>query len=224
MERFGKPDVVIEGKDVAAAEKKWSFGLYSVLMNSFPDKILIKRMYDGTLYASTHNRLLTLVVIDGIAVRPYDYGLIESIPPSEVSSVELIEGARFFTSLFCDLFPTHCNDAPPAGNVIAIYTHAQQGLHGVQKPKGIMKTTIPVFSPSKEFYAPKYNNTPQQDDLQKPDLRSVIHWQPIITTDAVGIGKTSFYNADIAGEMMVVVESIADDGAIGYEEYTYKVQ
>lgn len=224
MERFGKPDVVIEGKDVAAAEKNWSFGLYSVLMNSFPDKILIKRMYDGTLYASTHNRLLTLVVIDGIAVRPYDYGLIESIPPSEVSSVELIEGARFFTSLFCDLFPTHCKDAPPAGNVIAIYTHAQQGLHGVQKTKGIMKTTIPVFSPSKEFYAPKYDNTPQQDDLQKPDLRSVLHWQPIITTDAVGIGKTSFYNADIAGEMMVVVESIAENGAVGYEEYIYEVE
>src|SRR5690606_28613499 len=180
-------------------------------------------MYDGTLYASTHNRLLTLVVIDGIAVRPYDYGLIESIPPSEVSSVELIEGARFFTSLFCDLFPTHCKDAPPAGNVIAIYTHAQQGLHGIQSPKGIMKTTVPVFSQTKEFYAPKYNNL-QADDLQKPDLRSVIHWQPILKTDTAGIGKTSFYNADISGDMMVVVESIAENGAIGYQEYIYKVE
>lgn len=100
----------------------------------------------------------------------------------------------------------------------------QKGIYGVEKPKGIMKTTIPVFSPSKEFYAPKYDNAAQQDDLQKPDLRSVIHWQPILKTDNFGMGKTSFYNADIAGEMMVVVEAVSEDGYVAYEEFIYKVE
>ena len=86
-----------------------------------------------------------------------------------------------------------------------------------------MKTTVPIFSQPKEFYAPKYNNT-QADDLQKPDLRSVIHWQPILKTEGLGISKTSFYNADIAGEMMVILEAIGNDGAIGYQEYSYKVE
>ncbi|OYX25979.1 MAG: hypothetical protein B7Z06_06410 [Flavobacteriales bacterium 32-35-8] len=222
MDRFGKPDMVIEGDAVAASEKKWSFGLYSVLMFSFPDKLIISRASNGVLYARAFNGQITLVVIDGIPVRPDDYGFIESIPPSEVSSVELIEYAKDFRGLYSELFP-RAIEKPDYGNVIAIYTHAQQGLHGVQKPKGIMKTTIPIFSQPKEFYAPKYNNI-QADDLQKPDLRSVIHWQPILKTDDSGIGKTSFYNADIAGEMMVVIEAIGDDGAIGYEEYVYKVE
>ncbi|WP_157805299.1 MG2 domain-containing protein [Confluentibacter citreus] len=226
IDRFGKPDRVIEGDDVAEKEKKWSFGLYSVLMFSFSDKLIIERGPDGVLYAKGLNNEMTLVVIDGIPVRPYEYQLIESIPPSEVSSVEVIEYAKNFTSLFCELFPQAClrPDPPPqSGNIIAIYTHAQQGLHGVKSPKGILKTTVPVFSQLKEFYAPKYNNV-QADDLQKPDLRSIIHWQPILKTDDSGVGKTSFYNADIAGEMMVIIEAINEDGAVGYQEYTYKVE
>ncbi|PKQ45446.1 hypothetical protein [Confluentibacter flavum] len=225
MDRFGKPDRVIEGEDVAEKEKKWSFGLYSVLMFSFSDKLIIERGPDGVLYAKGLNNEMTLVVIDGIPVRPYEYQLIESIPPSEVSSVEVIEYAKNFTSLFCELFPQACSrpEPPPqSGNIVAIYTHAQQGLHGVKSPKGILKTTVPVFSQQKEFYAPKYNNV-QADDLQKPDLRSVIHWQPILKTDDFGTGKTAFFNADIAGEMMVVVEAISEDGAVGYQEYIYKV-
>src|SRR5690606_20415463 len=115
------------------------------------------------LYASAFNGEMTLVVIDGIPVRPYDYGLIESIPPSEVSSVEVIEYAKNFSSLYCEIFPTACSGdlPPPWGNVIAIYTYGQKGIYGVQSPKGIMKTTVPVFSPSKEFYAPKYDTAQQ---------------------------------------------------------------
>lgn len=222
MDRFGKPDMVLEGDKIEEEEKKWSFGLYSVLMFSFSDKLIVERASNGNLYARAFNGAMTLVVIDGIPVRPYDYGLIESIPPSEVSSVELIEYAKNFRGLYSELFP-RAIEKPDYGNVIAIYTHAQQGLYGVQRPKGIMKTTVPVFSQPKEFYAPKYNNV-QADDLQKPDLRSVIHWQPLLKTDDYGMGKTSFYNSDIAGEMMVVIEAIGDNGAVGYEEYSYKVE
>ncbi|MGE5944588.1 MAG: hypothetical protein ACM31G_09640 [Flavobacteriales bacterium] len=225
MDRFGKPDRVIEGKDVAASEKKWSFGLYSVLMFSFPDKLIIKRWTDGNLYAYGLNGEVTLVVIDGIPVKEYEYPFIPNIPPSEVSSVEVIEYAKNFSTLFCEVFPYDCgpNPPPPSGNVIAIYTYGQKGIYGVEKPKGIMKTTVPVFSQPKEFYAPKYNNV-QANDLQKPDLRSVIYWQPILKTDDDGKGNTSFYNADLIGDMMVVIEAISENGDIAYQEYTYKVE
>ncbi|WP_157804971.1 MG2 domain-containing protein [Confluentibacter lentus] len=224
MDRFGEPDKVIEGDDVAAAEKKWSFGLYSVLMFSFSDKLSIKRGTDGNLYARAFNGELTLVVIDGIPLKEYEYPLIQNIPPSEVSSVEIIEYAKDFPSLFCETYPSRpCLQPPMWGNVIAIYTYGQKGLYGVSSPKGIMKTSVPIFSQTKEFYTPKYNNV-QADDLQKPDLRSVIHWQPILKTDDLGIGKTSFYNADIAGEMMVIIEAIGENGAIAYKEFIYRVE
>src|SRR5690606_12486949 len=134
-----------------------------------------------------------------------------------------IEYAKNFRGLYSELFP-RAIIKPDSGNVIAIYTHAQQGLHGIQSPKGIMKTTVPVFSPSKEFYTPKYDAAQQEDHLQAPDLRSVIHWQPILKTDGSGIAKTSFYNTDITGEVLVIVEAIAENGVVGYQEFSYKVQ
>src|SRR5690606_35406488 len=223
--RFGEPDRIIDGKDIQEKEQTWSYGLFSVLLFSFPDKIKIKRFSDGVLYARGMNDEITLVVIDGIPVREYEYSLIEGIPPSQVTSVEVIEHAKFFTGLFCDLFPMHCKDAPVWGNVIAIYTKAGTGIQGAfpRKPKGITNTEIPVFSESKTFYAPKYDKmTPE--NLEWPDLRSLIHWQPILKTDNSGKAKTSFYNADITGDMLVVVESIAENGAVAYQEYIYKVE
>jgi hypothetical protein len=226
MDRFGEPDKVIEGKDIADAKKKWSFGLYSVLMNSFPDKLIIERDSLSNLTARVFNGEPTLVVVDGIAVREYEYEFIQGIPPSEVSSVEVIEYAKNFSKFYCEVFPVKCagpSIPPQSGNIIAIYTHAQQGINGVKSPKGIMKTTVPVFSQSKEFYAPKYNNI-QADNLQKPDLRSVIHWQPILKTNDAGKAEISFYNADVTGDMMVIVEAICEDGHIAYEEFIYKVE
>ncbi|MBU3821822.1 hypothetical protein KO566_07095 [Flavobacteriaceae bacterium XHP0103] len=226
IKRFGEPDKIIDGKAIQEKEKNWSYGLYSVLLFSFPDKIRIKRHSDGILYAYGTNNEPTLVVIDGVAVRPYEYNLIESIPPSEVTSVEVIELAKFFNSFYCELFPNACSDpnSPKIGNIIAIYTKGQIGIHGAFPPKqkkGITNMSIPVFAESKEFYAPKYD-TGTPTDFEIPDLRTLIHWQPIIET-IDGKAQTSFYNGDITGDMIIVVEAITENGDIAYKEYSYKV-
>lgn len=93
---------------------------------------------------------------------------------------------------------------------------------GKQKPVDIVNNSIPVFSPAREFYAPKHENiTPR--DWVKPDLRSLVHWNPIVETDNHGKASVSFYNADVTGEMLVVVEAISTDGKIGYAEMEYQV-
>ncbi len=109
------------------------------------------------------------------------------------------------------------------GSIIAIYTKAGKGILGSEKPKGFVKTTVPVFSASREFYAPKYKNL-QNDDWNRPDLRALIDWKPVLKTDSLGIATISFYNTDIGGEVMVVVEAITDNGEIGYKEMEYKVE
>ena len=67
-EEFGKPDIVIEGKDIQEKEEKWSYGLFSVLLFNFTDKVYVGRAPDGTLYAVANNPDPTLFVIDGIPV------------------------------------------------------------------------------------------------------------------------------------------------------------
>jgi hypothetical protein len=223
-ERYGKPKTIISGKEIRAKEKKWSYGLYSVLLFYFIDKVTIERDIIGTLRAVVNNKLPTLIVIDGIPVPFLDYENIPSIPPSEVTSFEIIENAKDFSRLYCEVHHELPGCIPePWGNIIAIYTRAGVGLSGTNKSKGLTQTTVPVFDSPKEFYAPKYTNL-QPDDWQHPDIRSLIHWQPILKTDDSGKATASFYNTDNKGEMTVIVEAISEEGEIGYQELDYEIK
>ena len=86
-----------------------------------------------------------------------------------------------------------------------------------------MLKSIPVFSAPREFYAPKYENM-KPEDLHKPDLRALIHWEPELRTDSLGKSSVSFYNADNVGKMVMVVEAITKNGEMGYRELEYEIE
>lgn len=223
-DKYGKAKTVIEGDAIREKEARWSYGLYSVIMFNFPDKVKVRRLGDGVLYASLYNSELTLVVIDGIAVRAVDYSLIPGISPGEVKSFELIEYAKNFRSLYCEAVPEDCGmNAPMVGNVIAIYTYGGKGLFGANPAVGIMKAAVPVFATPREFYAPKYEQL-KPDDWLKPDMRTLIHWEPKVSMDSLGKGAAVFYNADNTGTVQVIVEAISRDGEIGYQELFFDVR
>src|SRR5690606_25284142 len=106
---------------------------------------------------------------------PYEYENLKYIPASEVTSIEVIELAKFYKNFCFQVFASEqekkCIDPKkgPQGNIVAIYTKAKIGINGAyeRKLKGISKTTIPVFSESKEFYAPKYD-TKTPTDFETP--------------------------------------------------------
>ncbi|GGF48555.1 hypothetical protein [Echinicola rosea] len=226
MDRFGKPDDVIDGEEIEAREQKWSYGLYSVLLFNYPEKVRIERVggAGGYLWAEVNNSEMTLVVVDGIPVMNYNYDLIPNIPPSEVKSVELIEYANNFSRLFMEVYPQASPlEAPMTGNVIAIYTYAGKGVFSVDKPDGILKASVPIFSPKRNFEAPDYSKLTPQERI-KPDLRTLIHWDPALTTDGKGKTLINYYNADIPGEMLIIIEAITEDGKTGYQKFTYQVK
>ena len=86
-----------------------------------------------------------------------------------------------------------------------------------------MKAVVPVFSTPREFYTPKYENL-SPSDWYKPDLRALIHWDPVVKADSSGSAICSFYNGDLTGDVKVVVEAISEDGKIGYQEIFYNVR
>jgi len=222
-DRFGKAKTVIEGDAIREKEAKWSYGLYSVLMFNFPDKVRVRRLSDGVLYASLYNSEVTLVVIDGIPVKVADYVFIPSIAPSEVKSFELIEYAKDFRNLYCEALPEGCGmNTPSIGNVIAIYTYGGKGLFGANPAVGIMKTAVPVFATPREFYAPKYEQL-KPDDWLKPDKRTLLYWEPRVSMDNSGKGSAEFYTSDLTGPIQVIVEAISREGEIGYKELLLNV-
>ena len=61
---FGVPDVVIKGDTLRKQEKDWSYGLYSILIFNYPDRVQIERFSDGFMLAHV-NSGHTLLAVDG---------------------------------------------------------------------------------------------------------------------------------------------------------------
>ena len=223
---FGEPDLVIEGDVLRSKEQKWSYGLYSILLFEYGDQVEIEQFSDGFMLAHIRGGRgePTLLVVDGKLLTKEQYEFVPHMPPGIVESVELIKYAKFFAKQYLTVFPqTHPLEVPTLGHIISVYTKGGVGILGTDRSlPGTLDTSIMEFSPVKEFYAPKYNN-PTAVDSQKPDLRSLIHWDPSIETNEGGKATINFYNGDISGEYIVIVEGIAKDGRIGYKAKTYRV-
>lgn len=218
-EEYGKPDLVIEGKDIQAKVKNWHYGLFSVLDSDFPEKLKCDIGSYGNISVNVRGAEETLFLVDGKFER-LDYSDLSVIPPSEVTSVEIIRNPKKWRELYIFQYGT----APKVSDVaiIVVYTRSGKGINYAFKPAGIYRGSCPSFSLSKEFYQPKYRNL-TANDWVKPDLRALVHWQPILVTDATGKASSTWFNADNTGNVEVVVEAISDKGEIGYRELTYGV-
>jgi uncharacterized protein YfaS (alpha-2-macroglobulin family) len=52
----------------------------------------------------------------------------------------------------------------------------------------------------------------------------LVHWVPIIHLDKKGNGSLQFYNPDVPGEYVIIIEGITKDGKIGYQEKIYTLK
>ena len=222
-DEYGMPDRVIDGKAIQEKEKKWSFGLYSVLLFNFPDKIMIRRI-DGILRADVSAFDPTLVVVDGQPVMEYNYHLLPSLPVSEIESFEIIEWAKNFSSLYREAYPSASPaSVPVVGHVIAIYTYGGNGLFAAERPKGIIKQSVQVFTEPEAFYTPKYE-TQQDLSRSEPDLRSTLYWEPELAVDDTGKAEVNFYNPDNTGTMLMLIEAVSANGDLGYKMLQYEIK
>jgi hypothetical protein len=249
----GAPDVVIENKELAKEEEKWMSGLYDLLRTKFPDDVYFENVsFPAKAFdLVTHDPAVTpvdtivkslevpkiantnhaFVFIDGEIVEGIDYPLLPFLAVENIKSVEVLRRPNgSLLQYYQEAFPRNdiieikkmiAHQAPIIG-IISIYTHGSNGIAALSPPKGVYKGTIPGLSAKREFYTPKYE-TLKTKDWDIPDLRSVIHWKPMVETDKLGLAEIEFYNGDNTGDMLVVIEAISPDGKIGYFETTYTV-
>jgi hypothetical protein len=226
FEKYGEPDVVIDGKEIAAISNKSATGLYSILL-AFRDKVQIVRDSLGNFAAESTNSgkyHTNLVIVDGIPVRETEYGSLQFIEQNEVTSFEIIDNPKNFRSLYANVKNTVTPYGDLPGSIIAIYTKNGRGLYGALKKSNTIKlNTISVFSVQKEFYSPKYD-TEVEFYIKQPDLRSTVYWNPNIVTTDKGESSISYFHSDDIGDFVIVLESITTDGKIGYKEINYKVR
>lgn len=224
--KYGEPDVVISGDEIRAKEKKWSYGLYSILMFNYGDQVYIEQFPDGFMLAhiKAGSREPTLLMVDGKLLTKEQYEQVPHMSADLVESIELIKYAKFFKSRFLTVFPeTDPLLAPSLGHIISIHTKGGVGLYASGKPSpGTLTATLPLFSPIKEFYVPSHR-TPN-DTNRPPDLRSLVFWLPEVSLEVSKTKRLTFPNSDLAGNYTLIIEGITPTGRFAFDSVDYIVQ
>jgi len=108
------------------------------------------------------------------------------------------------------------------GPFIALTTYPP-GTEG-KAPTANKKTILPLgYQKPVAFYSPKYEN-PQLSNDAKPDLRTVIYWNPQGIFDKNGNAFVEFYTADVLSEYTVVIEGVSGDGKLIYYRKSKAIQ
>ena len=145
-----------------------------------------------------------LLVVDEV---PMEIEYIDMINVHDVAQVDLLTDPGN-TAIF---------GTRGANGVIVIFT--KDGRFTPSAPVRFhIRNMMPLgYQNAVEFYAPKYD-TPARRNSSNPDLRTTIHWQPIVQTDSLGIASFEFYTADETSSYSVVIEGLTYDGRIIRQE------
>ncbi|WP_111684887.1 hypothetical protein [Winogradskyella tangerina] len=247
-EKYGLPNTVIDGKDIQRKIRKSSNGLVDVLM-SFRDKVYVETrakrsnfyqprrinvglVQPGPSTFQTYLRMGTnhggrghvnMVVVDGIPVNALNHYLTEDIEPTEVTSFEIIDDPKRLKQLYAEVFNTYPPPGLLLGSILSIYTRNGTGIFGALNQGKDLKTfNVEGFSPSKEFYVPRYDTEANYYGNQ-PDYRPTIYWAPHVKSKDNEEATVKFYHSDNEGDFIVFLETISKDGKIGYKEIEYSV-
>ena len=78
-----------------------------------------------------------------------------------------------------------------------------------QKTKNARHTTFTGYTPTTEFYAPRYPKGPIEGDT---DYRRTLYWNPEVTTDSTGCATVSFYNNGYSRALTISAEGLTPEG------------
>ena len=92
-------------------------------------------------------------------------------------------------------------------DVFIVYLVLKPGAYN--QDMAMIVTDVTGYYNARAFYAPVYVS-PNED--RKPDMRTTVHWEPMLVTDENGKATVSFYNADPKTSVRVSLEGLSDKG------------
>ena len=139
-----------------------------------------------------------LLLVDDI---PMDVSYISTINIHDIAQIDILKSK---TSIF---------GSRGSSGVIAIHTK-KSNPNNRRTDFPHIKTIMPLgYQLPIEFYAPKYETEAQRNNSNS-DMRTTIHWQPVVQTDSNGTASFEFYTADEQTSYTVIIEGLAVDGTI----------
>ena len=149
-----------------------------------------------------------LFLVDGIPT--FNKAFVLNLEPDDIETIEVINSIGKIRQF----------GFPGENGVIAISTK-----NGTITSADIPDNNIIEFQgcyKSRKFYSPEYDHF-QETDKSKPDLRSLIYWNPFLITDSDGKASVSFYNTDNIATIDIRTEGISYNGTPGLAGYEYNI-
>ncbi|MGY6647908.1 hypothetical protein [Wenyingzhuangia sp. IMCC45574] len=152
-------------------------------------------VFSDTIYLRRNNNPAR-VMLDGLEV---DGSFLQSINGDEISFIDILQGADAATFM-------------NAGNgVIALYSSTGNvGSRSVKRKPGIIDFHARGFYTARKFYKPDHVNG--FEDMNKADLRTTLHWEPIVRVTSKGTAEVSFFTSDLKSDYLIEIQGISDTG------------
>jgi hypothetical protein len=228
----GNADIVLDEKDMAKVGELTLLQLLQQRVKGFREGVPPK----GTNleYWVNFNRLK--LVFDGIEVdrffepiglhnEHYNYlrNLLEYYTANDIKGIEVMHSNQYnsrYNSTYLTFEELMNVGALINYTYIEITTYGKSGPFMRKTPGTYVYRYVPYALP-KLFYSPKYK---ADKPITTPDLRSTIHWEPNIMTDANGEAKVSFYSADQLGNYTFILEGSDLAGHVGRQTGKIKIK
>lgn len=111
-------------------------------------------------------------------------------------------------------------DVYPLPNTYLISVVTKQANPLIDNP-GYLNLNVQGYYQARTFYKPVYEG---ESRPPKTDIRTTIHWQPYLQTDAEGKASFSFYNTSGSTRASIIVQGIKADGTPVSQVLDYDVK
>lgn len=168
--------------------------------------------YNTTIRAPNLN---PLVLLDGM---PITFAQLRALPAARIKKAEVYRGTQELLKA-----GREAGDVM-RGGVLEFTSRTDEEMLDYYRKLGSKnaKTLPGGLYKTREFFSPRYRPTEPQNPM--PDKRMVIHWAPMITTDAKGEAQLSFFNGDLETTIQLDVQGISVQGKPGISKVTYMVK
>ncbi|WP_430814379.1 hypothetical protein [Carboxylicivirga sp. RSCT41] len=183
---------------------KWpSFSRFSSGFGTYED---IDRQVDEVGEAaigdeSRHDRYRSsrrLILLDGM---PVDSEFINTVPMSTIDKVEFVDPSK--SAIF---------GVRGYKGALAVYTKKGSVISSDNDYlKGAIFQKLKGYYKARDFYSPKYTN----EEVDIPDHRATLYWNPEVITNNDGKAKISFYTSDDRAPVCIYIEGLSENGKPG---------
>jgi hypothetical protein len=208
------PDITLDLDKKDPTGKKY-YSLFQLIYEEFGEKA-----FTATGFNTKGKMYTPILVVDGAPLTAsqcppcYDFAAYRwatSIPVNEIYDVKFYEAQSNYSQWLTPFPPLSkmkrglyfvLPDPKIYLPVVSIKTYSNS-YRG--NPRGAILFPFQGFYLAREFYQPDYENK----DIQTPDNRITIYWNPEVQTDSTGMAKVSFYNSDLKGKALIRISGVS---------------